>query len=104
MGNREGNSRGQRDPFNSALIGGAWLALRAVGVGVERAADAAEDARTQIGLRLGYMLGRLFALALAVVLARKSGNQHDGLTALVVIVVAYTIQLVTSFATRPRRR
>src|SRR5205807_6740147 len=41
-----------------AVGGGAWLALRAVGVGVERAADAAEDARTQIGLRLGYMLGR----------------------------------------------
>jgi hypothetical protein len=83
-----------------AIGGGAWLALRAVGVAVERAADAAKDARSQIGLRLGYMLGRLFGLALAVVIARKSGNQHDGLTALVVVAVAFTVQLATSALTR----
>jgi hypothetical protein len=83
-----------------AIGGGAWLALRAVGVWIERAADNAEDARTQIGLRLGYMLGRLFALALAVVVARRSGNQHDGLTALVVVTVAFTVQLATSALTR----
>ena len=79
---------------------GAWLALRAVGVAVERAAEGARDPRTQIGLRLGYMLGRLFALALAVVLARQSGNRHDGLTALVVVAVAFTVQLATSALTR----
>jgi hypothetical protein len=79
-----------------AIGGGAWIALRAVGVGVERAADAAQDARTQISLRLGYMLGRLFAIALAVIIARRSGNQHDGVTALAVVAVAFTVQLVTS--------
>ena len=83
-----------------AIGGGAWLALRAVGVGVERVADAAQDPRSQIGLRLGYMLGRLFGLALAVVIARKSGDQHDGLTALVVVAVAFTVQLATSALTR----
>jgi hypothetical protein len=46
------------------------------------------------------MLGRLFALALAVVIARKSGNQHDGLTALVVVAVAFTVQLAASALTR----
>src|SRR5207302_1067436 len=45
-----------------AVGAGSWIALRAVGIAVERAADAAEDARTQIGLRLGYMLARLFAV------------------------------------------
>jgi hypothetical protein len=80
--------------------GGAWLALRAVGVGVERAADAAQDVRTQISLRLGYMLGRLFAIALAVIIARRSGNQNDGLTALVVVAVAFTVQLATSALNR----
>ena len=83
-----------------AIGGGAWLALRAVGIWVERAADTTEDARTQIGLRLGYMLGRLFALALAVVIARRSGTKDDGLTALVVIVVAFTVQLATTALTR----
>jgi hypothetical protein len=79
-----------------AIGGGAWIALRVVGVGVERAADAAQDVRTQVSLRLGYMLGRLFAIALAVIIARRSGNQHDGLTALVVVAVAFTVQLAIS--------
>jgi hypothetical protein len=85
------------------LGAGAWILLRAAGVGVEQALRG-RDARTEISARLGYMLGRLFLLALAVIIARQSGSKDDGLAALVVIVVAFTIQLVTSAATRPRRR
>ena len=47
------------------------------------------------------MLARLFALALAVILVRRGEGANDGLTALVVIVFAYTIGLAMSFATRP---
>jgi hypothetical protein len=84
------------------LVGaGAWIALRAVGLGVERTAIAVGPTRA-IGIRLGYMLGRLFGLALAVILARQGGTRDDGLAALIVIVIAFTIQLVTSAATRPR--
>jgi hypothetical protein len=81
----------------------AWIALRAVGVGIDRLARAG-DPRREVGLRLGYMLGRLFALALTVILVRKAGSKDDGLTALLVIVFAFTVQLVTSAATRPRSR
>ena len=83
---------------------GAWLLLRLVGIGVERAAGAAKEARMQITLRMGYMMGRLFLLALAVVLARTSGTRNDGLAALVVVVVAFTVQLFTSAVSRPRSR
>lgn len=82
---------------------GAWLALRAVGLGVERAAGQASDPRSQISIRMGYMLGRLFLLALAIVLARRDGGQSAGLTALVLVVVAFTVQLATSAISRPRR-
>jgi len=82
----------------------AWLLLRLVGIGVERAAGAAKEARMQITLRMGYMMGRLFLLALAVVLARTSGTRNDGLAALVVVVVAFTVQLFTSAVSRPRSR
>jgi hypothetical protein len=81
---------------------GAWLILRAVGIGMERAAGASADARMQISLRMGYMLSRLFLLALAVILARTSGTRNDGLAALVVVVVAFTLQLATSALTRGR--
>ena len=49
-------------------------------------------------------MGRLFLLAIAVILVRKGAGRDDGLTALVVIVFAFTTQLVLSFLTRPRSR
>jgi hypothetical protein len=82
---------------------GAWIVLRAVGVVLERGV-ARRDARTQISARLGYMLGRLFLLAIAVIVARQSGGKDDGLTALGVIVFAFTIQLGISAVNRPRSR
>jgi len=83
---------------------GAWLLLRAVGVGVDRLAGASDDPRREVGLRLGYLMARLFLLALAVIVARKQGTQGDGLAALAVIVFAFTAQLAISFANRPRSR
>ena len=92
-------------PADGYLIGaGAWIVLRAIGVGVERAASQTTDANRAIGLRLGFMLGRLFALAIAVILVRKSDGQNAGLACLAVIVVAFTVQLFTSALTRPRSR
>ena len=82
---------------------GAWILLRAVGVGVDHVAGASPDMSRAVGLRLGFMLGRLFGLALAVILARNAGTRADGLTALVVIVFAYTAYMALSAVTRPRR-
>ena len=85
------------------LGAGAWIVLRAIGVGAERMAAAATDASRQIMIRMSFMFTRLFVLALAVILARQS-SQDDGLTALVVIVFAFTIALGVSAASRPRSR
>lgn len=82
--------------------GGAWIVLRAVGVGLEHGMGG-RDARTQISLRMGYMLGRLFLLALAIIVARST-SKNDGLTALAVIVVAFTVQMALSVINRPRSR
>ncbi len=91
-------------PPSGYLIGAAaWIALRAVGVVVERAAQATDPNRA-IGVRLGFMLGRLFALALTVVLVRRGAGRDPGLAALVVIVFAFTIHLGISAITRPRTR
>ncbi len=92
-------------PAAGYLVGaGVWIALRAVGVAVERVATRSGDARGEIGLRLGYMLGRVFGLALTVVLVRRAGGKDDGLAALAVIVFAFTVYLGTSALTRPRSR
>jgi hypothetical protein len=86
------------------VAAGVWILLRAIGVLVERLVAGSADARSQIGLRLAYMFGRLFVLALTIVLVRKAGSKDDGLTALAVIVFAFTIQLGTSAVARPYSR
>jgi hypothetical protein len=82
---------------------GAWIALRLVGVAVDRYASGIKELGRSAGIRLGYMLGRLFALAIAVILVRKAYGQDAGLACLAVIVGAFTIQLAISAVTRPRR-
>jgi hypothetical protein len=85
------------------IAAGGWIVLRAIGAGAERLATATPDANRQIAIRMAFMLGRLFALALAVILARQS-SRGDGLTALAVVVFAFTIYLGLSAANRPRKR
>jgi hypothetical protein len=85
------------------IAAAAWIALRALGIAVERAADAS-SATQQIGIRLGFMLGRLFALALTIVLVRRGAGRDAGLASLLVIVFAFTISLGISAITRPRSR
>ena len=92
-------------PAVGYLVGaGAWIALRAVGIGVDRLAVSIGDPNREITLRLAYLIGRLFVLAIVVILVRNGSGRDDGLTALLVIVFAFTTQLVTSFLTRPRLR
>ncbi len=78
-----------------------WILARAIGVGVERAATASTDARTQIAVRMGFLFGRLFLLAITVILLRSSGGKDAGLTALCVIVFAFTVELIVSAADPP---
>ncbi len=82
---------------------GAWIAFRALGVAVEHVATVTRDPRVEVSLRLGYMLGRLFALAIVIIVLRQDGGRDDGLTALLVIVIAFTVQLATSAMTRGTR-
>ena len=90
-------------PAVGYLVGaGAWIALRAVGVAIERVVPSLRDPRSEITLRLAYLLGRLFLLAIAVIVVRNGAGRDDGLTALLVIVFAFTTQLLTTFLTRPR--
>jgi hypothetical protein len=85
-----------------AIGAGAWIVLRAAGEVLERNKALHADPRIDVSVRLGYMLGRLFLLAIAVILARSAGGRDAGLAALAVIVVAFTIQLAISAVTRPR--
>ncbi|HSO99439.1 MAG TPA: hypothetical protein VLP43_10845 [Solirubrobacteraceae bacterium] len=83
---------------------GAWIVLRLASALSERIATASTEPSREIGIRLGAMLTRLFLLALTVILVRRADGQGAGLAALTVIVFAFTVEMIVSTATRPRRR
>jgi hypothetical protein len=91
-------------PALGYLVGaGAWIALRAVGVVVERRAAAIGDVSRELTVRLFFVLGRVLLLALTIIVVRKTAGKDDALTALAVIFVAFSVQLGVSIANRPRR-
>jgi flavin reductase (DIM6/NTAB) family NADH-FMN oxidoreductase RutF len=50
-----------------------------------------------------FMLTRLFGLAIVIILVRKADGQDAGLTALAVVVFAFTVSLFISALNRPTR-
>jgi hypothetical protein len=83
---------------------GVWVLVRAVGTTIDRYVAAADNTSQALTLKLVYMIVRLFVLALTVVLVRQGAGKNDGLTALLVIVFAFTIALGLSFANRAGSR
>ena len=81
---------------------GAWIALRLVGVAVDQYANSVDLTRST-AIRMVFMLTRLFALAIVVILVRKADGQSAGLTSLVVVVFAFTVSLFISALNRPTR-
>jgi hypothetical protein len=91
-------------PASGYLIAtGAWIVLRAVGVAIDRVLAAGGPVSREVTLRLSYLMGRLFILAIVVILVRKDFGKDAGLTALFVIVFAFTLQLLLSVGNRPQR-
>jgi hypothetical protein len=84
------------------LAAAAWIGLRLVGVAVDRYA-AAVDLTRSTAIRMVFMLTRLFALAIVVILVRQADGQGAGLTCLAVVVFAFTISLAVSALNRPTR-
>lgn len=82
-----------------AVGAGVWIVLRLLEVAVERLAQSTSP-QNAIGIRLGFMLGRLFALAIAVVLVRNADGRDAGLACLAVVVFAFTVYLAVSAITR----
>lgn len=83
-----------------AIGAAAWIVTR-FGVGVlERRAWNARDTRVRTALHLAAILGRVWLVALAVILARYTIGTSDGIAAAVVVLAAYTVELVTKLMLR----
>jgi hypothetical protein len=92
-------------PLGYGVAAGVWLTLRVVEIGVNRYAAALGNQNWEMLARqLAYPLVRIFALAITVILLRKDAGRGAGLTALVVVVLVFTIRFFLAFGDRPRKR
>ncbi len=80
---------------------GGWIVARAVGVAVDRYALGAPNPRTGLIVAIAGLFLRLWIVTLAIVIAARAGEDKDGLTAVIVVGVAFTIYLATSMILRP---
>ncbi len=88
-------------PIAGYLIGaGAWLLTRVGTVFVHGRARQVGDVKLRAGLQVAGMMGRVWLVALAVILARVWGGRDDGIMAAALVLAAFTVYFVMSFVTR----
>jgi hypothetical protein len=88
-------------PTLGYLLGaGAWILTRAGTAVLHAQARRATDARLRAGLLVASLLGRVWLVALAVILARYAGSKDDGVMAAALVLAAFTVYLAMSFVTR----
>ncbi len=81
-----------------------WIAQRAIENAVASRLRRQSDIRAQVGLGLGASLGRAWLVGLTILAVGLAGARADGVTAAVLVLVAYTVHLVTFLALRPFER
>jgi hypothetical protein len=85
------------------VAAGAWLLTRALGVAADRRATRAladGDRRTALGTVAAAMLGRVWLVALAVLLVGILADREDGLAAALLSLALMTTYLAGTFLAR----
>ncbi|MEA2225201.1 MAG: hypothetical protein QOE67_483 [Solirubrobacteraceae bacterium] len=87
-------------PVAGYLIGaGAWLLTRAGTGFIHARARRVGEAKLRAGLQVAGMMGRVWLVALAIILARVAGGKDDGIMAAALVLGAFTVYFVMSFVT-----
>ncbi len=91
-------------PTFGYLVGaGAWIAQRVLQANRHRWVPkvAKSDAMRQAAVHVFEAFGRIWLLAIAIIVAGAAGNRADGLTAAVVIFGAYSIAFAIRLISGP---
>jgi hypothetical protein len=83
-----------------AIATAAWLLTRVGNAYVLERARSMADPKLRAGLQVAAMMGRLWLIAAAVILARVAGSKDDGIMAAVLVLAAFTVYFAMSFFTR----
>jgi hypothetical protein len=88
-------------PLLGYLVGAcAWLLTRFGAAFAHERAYRAGDPKVKAGLYVAGMMGRVWVVALAVILARYAGGKDDGIMAAGLVLAAFTVYFVMSLITR----
>jgi hypothetical protein len=91
-------------PTAGVLVGVfGWIAQRAVGAGIDHAAARQPDVRTATGLTFAGSMGRPLLAGITILVVGQVGEKKDGLTAALIMLVAFTVYLALSVIFRPKR-
>jgi len=91
-------------PTFGYLVGAcAWLLTRAGMALVHERALRTGDPKVKAGLQVAGMMGRVWLVVLAVILARYAGGRDDGIMAAGLVLAAFTVYFVMSLVTRGGR-
>jgi hypothetical protein len=89
-------------PVLGYLVGAlAWLLTRLGTAYVYERARRIADPKVKAGLQVAGMMGRVWIVALAVILAKYAGSKSDGIMAAAVVLAAFTVYFAMSFVMRP---
>lgn len=86
--------------FGYAVGAGAWLATRFAAEALHARAMRSGDPRVRAGLAVGTMMGRVWLIVLAVLLARYAGGKDDGVMAAVLVLAAFTVYFTLTLVGR----
>ncbi|HTX46387.1 MAG TPA: hypothetical protein VMD48_08925 [Solirubrobacteraceae bacterium] len=78
-----------------------WIVARAIQLNERRLTAGIADPTRAVGVRLFAAFGRTFLLAGAIIVAAVAGERKDGLTAALVIFVAYSVAFVIRLMSGP---
>lgn len=81
-----------------------WTAQRIVALGAERRAQAKEDVKQALGLNLAVMFGRLWALAVTILVVGLAGSREDGVAAAALLLAAFTLSFAATLLDRSLNR
>jgi len=87
-------------PLAGYLIGAvAWILTRLGAAFLQAQARRAGNLKLSAGLQLAGMMGRIWLVALAVIIAREAAGKDDGIMAAALVLAAFTVYFAMSFIT-----
>jgi hypothetical protein len=91
-------------PVFGYLVGAcAWLITRFATEYLHARALRSTDPRVRAGMAVGVMMGRVWVIILAVLLARYAGSKDDGIMAAVLVLAAFTVYFMLTLVYRGGR-